>query len=137
MGAGSYYLFYAVAVQHFYVRHGLHLEQEFISCTFCRIAITAFFRSQNGEINLCFMEKLYKGLGNFLGSIVKTPGASHKKKNFRHFALGGVFGHCWDFYWFTHFSGFRFLVSGFWFLVSGIRMKSQFSSFQFKRSIWL
>ncbi len=110
MWASSNYLLYFITVQHFNICHCLHLEKKFISSPFCGIAGATFFSSQNGKIYICFIEQFHKGFGYFLCTVVKAPCATYPKQYFGFFALCHIFGHCWDFYRFTHFLKFSDLI---------------------------
>src|SRR5690606_40633693 len=76
-----------------YIGHGLHLEQKFIPRAFGRIPGTAFLGAQDREIDPRLVEQFYKGLGDFLGPIVKTSGTTDPKQDFRLFSLGKERGH--------------------------------------------
>src|SRR5665811_577922 len=100
MWAGGNYFSNPIPIKGFDIYHCLHLENIFIARSFCRIASTAFLRTQHGEIYIGLIEQAYKGLGNSLCPIVETSGTTNPKKNFWSFALGCVLSHSWYNYFF-------------------------------------
>ena len=76
----------AVGVEHFDVLKRLHLEQEFVARAFGGIPGAPLFGAQDGKGHTGLVQQARKGLGDFLGAVVKTTGASGPKDHFRQFA---------------------------------------------------
>src|SRR5665213_1369939 len=91
MGAAGYYLFNIVAIEYVYIHHRLHLEQEFISRTFGRVAGTAFLGTQNRETDAHMVQYLANITGDLLRTFIKTTCTAHPKQYFWFQALRGHF----------------------------------------------
>src|SRR3546814_8843297 len=60
--------------------HCHHLEKEFVSGSFCRVAGTIFFRSQYGPSDANMIQYPGQTLGDTLCTFVKTSGATYPEK---------------------------------------------------------
>ena len=71
MGTGRYNLLDIIAIQYLNVRHGLHLEQKLIAGAPGRIASTAFFRTQYGELDANMVQDTDKSNGHTFVAVVE------------------------------------------------------------------
>jgi hypothetical protein len=81
MRAGGDNALHIVAIEHFNVLHGLHLEKEFIPRPSGRIPRTTFFAAKDGKGNIRFIQEFHKSFGDFFCSIVKAAGAANPEKD--------------------------------------------------------
>ena len=88
MWTSGYYLSNMVAVQHFDIRHCLHLEEKFVTCTLGRVAGTTLFGAEYGKAHPCFLQEVSKGFDNALGAVVKTTSTAYPEEYFGGFATG-------------------------------------------------
>jgi hypothetical protein len=97
MRAGRHQRPNSVGVEDLDVLHRLHLEQELVAGPLGGISRASFLRPQNGKGNPCFVEQTGQRLGDFLGSVVKTAGATGPKYHLGLFSCGRKVRHGSDF----------------------------------------
>ena len=78
---GRHDLFHIVAIESFDVFGDEHLCQILVSGPACRITVTLFLGSQNGEANPGGIQQPDHGTANLLVSLIIGPGASHPEQH--------------------------------------------------------
>ena len=79
MRTTSNYLFDVVAIQHLYIHHGLHLEQELVACAFGGITGASLLSTQYSKADPNVAQYFAYIARNALGTFVKTACTSHPK----------------------------------------------------------
>jgi hypothetical protein len=87
------YLFDIVTIQHLYIHHSLHLEQELVTRAFGRVAGTGFLGSQYREAYAHMVQYFADIAGNTLRAFVETAGTAYPEEYLRFLALRGHLRH--------------------------------------------